>query len=162
MEIWLENGLAAGRITCPVAPAPGQYVLAQPQEGSQEALPAALFAGGEAADRPHGPPGDHDPDEKDQEGRDDLAADQSAAGCKYHRYQYSGQLRPDIDAADYEQGDDAAKEARQAVQIEHAAGIDLFGELRKPCLNNCKAECGDDPGHETDGKSGPWNGQVTG
>ena len=49
MEIWLENGLAAGRITCPVALAPGQYVLAQPQEGSQEALPAALFAGGEAA-----------------------------------------------------------------------------------------------------------------
>ena len=49
IEIWLENGLPAGRISCPVQPGPGQYVLAQSQDGSREALPTALFAGGEAA-----------------------------------------------------------------------------------------------------------------
>ena len=49
-EIWLENGQLAGRIACPLQPAPGQYLLAQPQDGSGEALPTVLFSGGAAAD----------------------------------------------------------------------------------------------------------------
>jgi len=49
-EIWLENGRVAGRIACPLQPAPGQYLLAQPQDGTGDALPAALFSGGASAD----------------------------------------------------------------------------------------------------------------
>lgn len=49
-EIWLENGQVAGRIVCPLQPAPGQYLLAQSQDGSGESLPAALFSGGVTAD----------------------------------------------------------------------------------------------------------------
>jgi hypothetical protein len=48
-EIWLENNLPAGQIACPLRPAPGQYLLAQPLEGGA-ALPTVLFSSGEAPD----------------------------------------------------------------------------------------------------------------
>jgi hypothetical protein len=48
-EIWLENGHLAGQILCDLQPAPGQYLLAQPQGGTGDALPANLFSAGETA-----------------------------------------------------------------------------------------------------------------